>query len=404
MIFSSEPLVQAAINLPCSGCHIPPVEDDELVRRIGATNAKDKVNGLNAWVCRKCKRRAVTTEASQKETAIIDNIHPKVNVEIPSTIPKTTTLLAREPPPAATSMSQAQTVTVRKEVTVRKGGDSSGQLEKLINPRGSTVSATQMFTPHPDQREPQNMPVTVKLVSRQPLPSTHPTVHVSNRGEPTEAHRRTSTSNSRPSTTAELRNRAKCDTDFEGPGSSNLYATAKSDANAVTTTVSSKELNLQDALPSSQSNARRRTLSARSSQEHHPTHALPTDNERHAPHLITSQLSSSHLSYPSSDPTFLRPQRIDLKRVASMSKRSQKDNVNRASNTAEDVGFLPPHRPKQSVLRKGTASDHQPLPHVPSMVSNRNPEHEQTKVDESHVRVDSQACITLMTDIHMYTG
>jgi len=39
-------------------CHIPPVEDGELVRRLRATNDNDIDNGLDGWACRRCLRTA----------------------------------------------------------------------------------------------------------------------------------------------------------------------------------------------------------------------------------------------------------------------------------------------------------------------------------------------------------
>lgn len=39
-------------------CAIPVVSDEELIRRIKATNSNDVDNGLDGWVCRKCTRKA----------------------------------------------------------------------------------------------------------------------------------------------------------------------------------------------------------------------------------------------------------------------------------------------------------------------------------------------------------
>lgn len=38
------------------GCHIPPVEDKELIHRIHATKAGDRAEDLAAWMCRRCKK------------------------------------------------------------------------------------------------------------------------------------------------------------------------------------------------------------------------------------------------------------------------------------------------------------------------------------------------------------
>ncbi|KAH0831909.1 hypothetical protein J3R83DRAFT_12792 [Lanmaoa asiatica] len=35
---------------------MPPVEDEELIQRIRATNARDTANGLSTWTCRRCKK------------------------------------------------------------------------------------------------------------------------------------------------------------------------------------------------------------------------------------------------------------------------------------------------------------------------------------------------------------
>ncbi|KAG1745828.1 uncharacterized protein EDB91DRAFT_1036445, partial [Suillus paluster] len=37
-------------------CHIPPVEDTELIRRIRSTIAGDHDNGLAGWRCKRCKK------------------------------------------------------------------------------------------------------------------------------------------------------------------------------------------------------------------------------------------------------------------------------------------------------------------------------------------------------------
>ena len=39
------------------GCHIPPVQDAELISRLKASNANDLDNGLDAWVCKRCSKR-----------------------------------------------------------------------------------------------------------------------------------------------------------------------------------------------------------------------------------------------------------------------------------------------------------------------------------------------------------
>ncbi|KAG6336761.1 hypothetical protein ID866_2330 [Astraeus odoratus] len=48
-------------NLPligvAEGCHTPPVEDQELIRRIYATTANNKSEDLSAWICRRCKKQ-----------------------------------------------------------------------------------------------------------------------------------------------------------------------------------------------------------------------------------------------------------------------------------------------------------------------------------------------------------
>ena len=48
-------LFNSYIYVP-SGCHIPPISDDELLTRVNATNANDVDNGLGGWICRKCSR------------------------------------------------------------------------------------------------------------------------------------------------------------------------------------------------------------------------------------------------------------------------------------------------------------------------------------------------------------
>lgn len=51
------------------GCHIPPVEDTELIQRIRSTNAGDRDNGLAGWSCKRCKKEQVA-ETSIRTTAL----------------------------------------------------------------------------------------------------------------------------------------------------------------------------------------------------------------------------------------------------------------------------------------------------------------------------------------------
>lgn len=49
-------LFSNSYNYDPSGCHIPPISDDELLTRVNATNVNDVDNGLDGWICRKCSR------------------------------------------------------------------------------------------------------------------------------------------------------------------------------------------------------------------------------------------------------------------------------------------------------------------------------------------------------------
>ncbi|KAF8840767.1 hypothetical protein BDN67DRAFT_1069026 [Paxillus ammoniavirescens] len=86
-----------AFLLTCQGCnkswhhrcHMPPIEDAELIQRIRATNAGDKANDLSAWTCRRCKkskdggvRATPSTSSSREHTASTDNsvVSPRSSV------------------------------------------------------------------------------------------------------------------------------------------------------------------------------------------------------------------------------------------------------------------------------------------------------------------------------------
>ena len=45
------------------GCHIPPLDDQELIALIRATNDNDVDNGLSSWIGRCCRRKRVRTQA-----------------------------------------------------------------------------------------------------------------------------------------------------------------------------------------------------------------------------------------------------------------------------------------------------------------------------------------------------
>ncbi|KAH7910816.1 hypothetical protein BJ138DRAFT_1152042 [Hygrophoropsis aurantiaca] len=63
-------------------CHIPPIQDVELLQRIKATNAKDTANGLDAWTCKKCSRNSskqrsestVTDTSTSREESIVSKM------------------------------------------------------------------------------------------------------------------------------------------------------------------------------------------------------------------------------------------------------------------------------------------------------------------------------------------
>ena len=54
-----------------TGCHIPPLGDEELVALLRATNDNDVDNGLSSWIGRCCKRKRVPKQATP-EVGIIN--------------------------------------------------------------------------------------------------------------------------------------------------------------------------------------------------------------------------------------------------------------------------------------------------------------------------------------------
>ncbi|OJA16840.1 hypothetical protein AZE42_03629 [Rhizopogon vesiculosus] len=62
-------------------CHVPPVEDTELIQRIRSTNTNDHDNGLAGWRCKRCKKKQAA-ETSIKTTA--QQLIPDDNKQPPS--------------------------------------------------------------------------------------------------------------------------------------------------------------------------------------------------------------------------------------------------------------------------------------------------------------------------------
>ena len=54
-----------------TGCHIPPLGDQELIALLRATNDNDVDNGLSSWIGRCCKRKRVPKQATP-EVGIIN--------------------------------------------------------------------------------------------------------------------------------------------------------------------------------------------------------------------------------------------------------------------------------------------------------------------------------------------
>ncbi|KAG1748673.1 hypothetical protein EDB19DRAFT_218317 [Suillus lakei] len=50
-------------------CHVPPLEDDQLLRLICSHNAGDRDNGLNGWRCRRCSKKNQVAETSSRTAA-----------------------------------------------------------------------------------------------------------------------------------------------------------------------------------------------------------------------------------------------------------------------------------------------------------------------------------------------
>jgi hypothetical protein len=61
--------------LSITGCHQPPVTDQELVARIKAFNDGDIENSIHAWLCRRC---------SKINRVDHPNVQPSVTVDIPT--------------------------------------------------------------------------------------------------------------------------------------------------------------------------------------------------------------------------------------------------------------------------------------------------------------------------------
>lgn len=55
-----------------TACAIPVVSDEELIRRIKATNSNDVDNGLDGWVCRKCTRKAAVGSGPSKPIVVAE--------------------------------------------------------------------------------------------------------------------------------------------------------------------------------------------------------------------------------------------------------------------------------------------------------------------------------------------
>lgn len=80
------------LNLRLTGCHIPPLVDQELTALIRATNDNDVDNGLSSWIGRCCKRKRRTQ--AMLEVRIFDRILRGMAspissvVEIPQPLPR----------------------------------------------------------------------------------------------------------------------------------------------------------------------------------------------------------------------------------------------------------------------------------------------------------------------------
>jgi hypothetical protein len=88
------------ITIPITGCHLPPIQDTELIARLKATKDNDVDNGLDAWVCKRCSKRILE---SSKVSLPTDRIVPKPIripdvVEIPQS-PKTKAISLVSPVP-----------------------------------------------------------------------------------------------------------------------------------------------------------------------------------------------------------------------------------------------------------------------------------------------------------------
>ncbi|KAH7885372.1 hypothetical protein F5I97DRAFT_1378264 [Phlebopus sp. FC_14] len=81
-------------------CHIPPIQDAELIQRIRANNAGDAEHNLSAWRCRRCsaKRPASPAESVAME---VDTPHTSPSAEPSTTQPESV-------PPSADAGAQAR--------------------------------------------------------------------------------------------------------------------------------------------------------------------------------------------------------------------------------------------------------------------------------------------------------
>ncbi|KIK95318.1 hypothetical protein PAXRUDRAFT_392007 [Paxillus rubicundulus Ve08.2h10] len=123
-------------------CHMPPIEDAELIQRIRATNAGDKANDLSAWTCRRCKkskvggvRAAPSADSSREHTVSTDSavVSPRSSIVASSSSsstpnPSSRTVVApkveiphKQPPTGAVGIRRDDQVHDKKHGVAQQG-------------------------------------------------------------------------------------------------------------------------------------------------------------------------------------------------------------------------------------------------------------------------------------------
>ncbi|KAF7982957.1 hypothetical protein HWV62_25274 [Athelia sp. TMB] len=135
------------------GCAIPPIEDGALIAMITATNENDIDNGLDGWLCRKCRRAAQGLTPSVSSSRASTVVPPAVSLPPPP--PPPPPLL----PPAAVVPTRADTNTETKPAAVAPipKQDPSPNVSKYKQTPVQKASSTTLSIPRPRVTESKTM-------------------------------------------------------------------------------------------------------------------------------------------------------------------------------------------------------------------------------------------------------